>query len=137
MRIGVAGAAILLAGCGVHAPTDRPSARSWVLLVADGVRVADAACAIAARDAKRADVAATCAQAYSVARSSLLAAEAAVDAYDNGGASQWGCALRDALVGLSALSAGIGAAGGKVPVAVVDGLSVGSGLSGAVCGGGR
>lgn len=137
MRIGVAGIsmAIMLTGCGgVRAPTDRASARSWVLLVADGVRVADATCSTVARAERREDVAKKCAGAYDIARPALIAAEAAVDAYDHGGASQWGCCLRDALLGLGAISAGIGAVGGEVPTVVVDGLSLGASLT---CTGGK
>lgn len=141
MRLGVAGGALLaLAACPQPgAPTDRPGARSAVLLVAEGVHVADVTCAdvaraLAATDRSKAlSVADACAHGYAVARRSLLAAEAAVDAYDAGGSARWGCAVRDALVGLRETGAALELAGAKVPAAVSDGLSLASTLSGLAC----
>lgn len=133
MRLGIAGAALLVTACGVQAPTDRPSARSWVLLVAEGVRVADHACAEAARSTKRADVAAKCAHGYDAARAALIAAEASLDV---AGAPTLGCALRDALAGLQEVARGIDALGAKLPPAVADALTLGSAVAGARCQGG-
>lgn len=140
MRLGIAGAALLVASCiPAGAPTDRPGARSAVLLVAEAVHVADVTCADVAHAMASTDrgkalaVADACAHGYAVARSSLLAAEAAVDAYDAGGAGRWGCALRDSLVGLRETSAALELAGAKVPAAVSDGLSLASTLSGLAC----
>lgn len=131
---------LLLPGClGASSPTDRPTARSYVLLVADGVKVADVACAeaahaIAASDRSKAiAVADACAHGYTVARQALLTAEAALDAYDSGGAGRWGCALRDGLGGLRELAAGLALAGAKVPDSVADGLALASTLSGLAC----
>lgn len=140
MMIGALLFALLLPGCpGASSPTDRPTARSYVLLVADGVKLADVACAEAAHvlatsdRAKALTVADACAHGYTVARQALLTAEAALDAYDSGGAGRWGCALRDGLGGLRELAAGIALAGAKVPDSVADGLALASTLSGLAC----
>lgn len=121
---------LCLASCRIDAPTDRPSARSWVLLVAEGVRVADVACAEVARARKDAKTAEVCARGYTVARGALIAAEASLDASQG---AQWACSLRDALGGLGELARGIRQAGGTMPPAVVDAMTLGQALAGMRC----
>lgn len=145
MKLGVAClplACLALAACtgaGPGSPTDRPTARGFVLRVSEGVRVADETCAavslqLNAHDhAKAVTVADACAHGYVVARRALLAAESAVNAYEAGGDGRWACATRDALTGLREMDAAIVLAGAPVPSAVADGLSVASALVGLAC----
>ena len=66
------------------ATTPRDEARAAVLTLAEGVKVADQTCAAAALTLKNEELAKACADAYDDARTSLLAAESSIDAWDQG-----------------------------------------------------
>lgn len=92
------------------------------MLVAEGVRVADATCASTARAIHHAPLADACAEAYSAARLSLLIAEAGVDAWEDAGENRTACAVRDAASSLSHLVGLLRSVGATVPPAVEDAL---------------
>lgn len=109
--------------------TPRETARSIVLLVADGVKQADTSCAKLARDTQSVETAKTCAEAYNVARPSLQSAEQTIDAWNEGANHQVVCSVYAAMRALASMRDAIIAAGGKLPGAVVDALELGQSLT--------
>lgn len=146
-RIAVAlGAAITIAhvalavaacsgGCaGAQLPTTpREQARAAVLVLAEGVRLADQSCAAVALERSDAPLADRCADAYGVARSSLLAAAGGVDAWDSGRQGEVRCATAQGATAARELAAAIATAGGEVPPTLTDGLELYAELAGASC----
>lgn len=119
-------------GCGGEAKSPaRDTARAAVLLVAEGVRVADKACATFGENDD--SILKTCVDAYGTARSSLIAAEAAVDAWDAGDRKDFTCALAASVRGLSAIANAATSAGAKLPLIVTDALTLGAAFAGGAC----
>src|SRR5574338_298624 len=88
---------LLVVGCGPAQPGAQSPARDYaraaILLVSEGVKVADQVCADVALAKKDFTVAKTCADAYETARSSLLAAQTFVDAWEDGAGGSYVCTL--------------------------------------------
>lgn len=121
------------AKCGCRpANTPREQVRSVVLTVAEGVRVADEACASVARAKRDLPLADACAAIVVQARDALLAAEEGVDAWGSAAAGDVPCAVRNAAGSLSRILETIKSAGGKPPPAVEDALRLAPMLAG-VC----
>lgn len=123
--VGVAGllACAAISACAIAPPRSseppvRAAARAYVLELAEGVRVADIACASVALERKDFAIAERCGASYQRARHALLAAEAALDA---GSASSATCALLPADVALRELA---GAVGAELPPVVADALTM-------------
>jgi len=127
----VAAASALVTPSCKPAETPREQARSVVLTVAEGVRVADEACASVALGTRNVELADTCASIVREAREALLSAEAGVDAWDAAGAGDVPCAVAHASRALSSILATIERAGGKPPPAVDDALRIAPLLAGA------
>lgn len=132
-RAVLAAAAIACAFIGCHpAAAPREQARSVVLTVAEGVRVADETCASIALGTKSAPLAEQCAAIVKQARESLIAAEDGVDAWDAAAARNLPCSVKAAASALSRILTVIENAGGKVPPVVADALRLAPTLAG-VC----
>lgn len=108
----------------------REQARSVVLSVAEGVRVADEACAAAALATRSLPLAETCATLVDEAREALIAAEDGVDAWDAAEAGRIPCAVGRAASSLSRILEAVERAGGAVPPAAVDALRLAPLLTG-------
>jgi len=118
----------LLIACGstpATASTPRDQARAAILTIAEGVKTGDAVCAEAALALKKADLAKGCADAYDDARSALLAAEAGVDAWDNGARGEVACASSKALAAVVDIENLLAANGVEVPAVVTDAVKLG------------
>ena len=108
--------------------TPREQARGAVLVTADAVRLADTTCAEAAikmgriHTSRAVDLAGRCADAYDVARTSLLVAEAGVDAWDDADRAQTACAFARASGALLRMSTAMRDAGVQIPTIVEDAL---------------
>ncbi len=74
--------------------TPRETARATVLVVAEAVHQLDGACAKISTAKHDAALGNRCADAYDVARYSLIGAESALDAYDTAGTGDMPCAIR-------------------------------------------
>jgi hypothetical protein len=110
--------------------TPREEARAAVLLVTDGLALADTTCAALARTKGDAALANACAKAYDTGRSNLLNVAKLVDAYDMGKAGDVLCGTLYAANALSDMAEQIAGAGGKVPAAVDDALALGRKVGG-------
>lgn len=126
-------ALVFAAGCHPQeskAPA-RDTARAVVLLVAEGAKAADQLCAGYAARASNADLAKTCADGYDTVRSSLLAAEAGVDAWEQADKGAYLCMVGKGVAALASIADAVRQAGGpELPPVVVDALSLGRALSG-------
>lgn len=120
----------MLVGC-ASSIAPRETARAVVVTTAEAAKVADSTCAqlalatVAADESKRqvaGTLATTCADAYDVARSAIIAAAEGVDAWDAGGRHGVVCGLAKAAPALVSMAGAIRAAGGKLPLLVEDGL---------------
>lgn len=114
-------------GCGAHPSlptTPREQARAVVLVLTEGVREADHRCAEAGTDAGDLRLLDRCAAAYAVARSSLLVAAGAVDAWDEGRKGETACATIRGAEAAAELAGLIRSNGAEVPVALEDGLAL-------------
>jgi hypothetical protein len=119
----------LLAGCSPSASSPssdpRATARAVYLTIADGLVRADHICADVARAKSSASTAVTCAGAVDVGRDALLATQAAVDSWEDGGKARWMCAALKATSALHQIGNAISAAGASLPPPVVDALALG------------
>jgi len=121
-------------GCGGDAKSPaRESARAAVVVVAEGVKVADEVCAQAGAKQKDAALLKTCADAYDTTRASLLAAESAVDAWDAGDKKSLTCALAASVRGLAQIANAVTHAGVELPLLVTDALTLGAAFAGGSC----
>lgn len=118
----------LLALIGVAAckPAEHPrhTLRASVLTVARAVKEVDLLCADSARATKSAKTADACAQAYTVARESLLSAEAMLDAWTASDQRQVGCFAAKGGRALLEMVHAARAAGASLPNSVVDGAQL-------------
>lgn len=103
---------------------DRATARAVVLTLAEAVKDADQLCATFATSTKNVDVAKACADAYDVARPSLISAEAGIDAWDSASKGQLACLAVDAVVSLSAFSKIFDLNKIAIPVVIVDAVKL-------------
>ena len=119
---------ILAAACsGGASDPSRDATRGMVLVVADAVKVADGICASLALAKKDPKLAKVCADAYDIARPSLLAAESGIDLYDGKGGPLL-CSVGTAVEALAHVAEAISAAGASLPAVVADALSLAKGL---------
>lgn len=121
-------------GCAGSTPASqlpaRDYARAGVMMVAEGVKVADDACATVAKAKSDAGLAKTCADAYDTARASLTGAMALVDAWDSADQKSYVCTVGHAVSALSSMASAVTTAGGPaLPAIVQDALSFGGQLS--------
>ena len=126
--LAVFGVGLAFCGCKPAAgpePSDRARVRSVILTLAASVDTIDEACAVVAVGKADLSLADACASAYDVARTSLVAAEGALDASADAGA----CAALPALRALRTMADSVRGAGGALPVAVVDALEVATTLA--------
>lgn len=114
---------------GTDAPRERT--RAAVLLVADGVRQADLACAAIALARKDVPLMDRCILAINTARRALLAAEKGVDAWDANAAGNTPCFVRDAAEALTQVLTAIRGVGAEVPPVVEDALRFAPDVAGA------
>ncbi len=133
---GVIMAAVLLfQGCsstpGAKTPA-RDVARAVVVTLAKATAGADLVCASIAMAQKDAAIAKACADSYDVARPALLAAEAGIDAWEDGESGRIACLVVDGATALSKTAETITKAGGKVPLDVADALKFATSIAG-VC----
>ena len=128
----VGAVAFIVAALNGCKPADNPraQARSVVLTIAEGVAVADMACASIARAKKDAELARECALARDEARTSLLMAEDALDASELAAAEKIPCAVAAAVASANRLVGLIEKQGGRVPPALADGLHLAPLLAG-------
>lgn len=119
-----------MTGCG-QPKTPREQARSVVLTVAEGVRQADLTCAGVAKADQNVDLAMKCANIVKEARTQLITAEDAVDAWDRGAAGDVPCAIRSAVDALTRLIQTIRERKVDIPPAVDDALRLAPLLTGA------
>ena len=91
-----------------------------MLTVAEGVKLADQSCAVAAKLQRNAEAADKCAEIYTVARSSLKAAESLIDTWDEASQSGALCSISSAAESLEDLADVVQLLGGKIPPGVVD-----------------
>lgn len=136
--LGVLALAIALSmgahGCGGDAKSPaRDSARAAVVLVAEGVRIADETCAQVGAKQKDPALLKTCADAYDTTRASLLAAESAVDAWDAGDKKSLACALAAGVRGLAQIANAITHAGVELPLLVTDAMTLGAAFASGSC----
>jgi hypothetical protein len=117
------------AGC-KPAENPRAHARAVVVTLAEGVAVADLACASIARAKMDAPLARECAFARDEARESLIAAEDALDATDSAKAGGVPCMVAQAVTSASRLMGLIEKAGGRVPNALHDAMDLAPMLAG-------
>lgn len=133
MRLGIAGAALLLAGCGAppmqvaHVSAMSLAEANHLVAIACG----EIAVAVARTDGKAKGTAIVdrCQAAHDRAHDALEVAAAAIDAWRAGQAGAPGCAVLDAQVAVLAsvdVARGLGA---RVPPAVDDALSFGGGYA--------
>lgn len=111
---------LLAALAAVGGPGCVSSARSAVATVAQGVHVADAACATLVRsptvsDDTAREIGARCVTGYKLARTSLLAAESAIDVAGEVDAGRLACAGAKALEGLAMIVSALVDLGVKMP----------------------
>jgi hypothetical protein len=111
----------------------RDTARAAVVLVAEGVRVADETCAQVGAQQKNAALLKTCADAYDTTRASLLAAESAVDAWDAGEKKDLACALAASVRGLAQIANAVTHAGAELPLLVTDAMTLGAAFASGSC----
>lgn len=118
-------ALVALMGCMPANSPERAVARGTVLTLAEAVKAADLACASLAKRRMDADLADKCADAYAVARASVLAAADGLDAYDSVLAGQTTCAISRGVDALDTMAEAIEGGGGNVPAVVKDALELG------------
>jgi len=126
-KILVAGTLALSLGAGClpakNAETpDRATARATILTVAKAVSIADQACATYATANHDAATAKKCADAYDLARPSLVGAEAAVDGWSDATAGNLACLSADAISALEQFAGIFLGAQLALPTTVVDAL---------------
>lgn len=95
-------APMMLCGCGPA--TSRAEARGAINTAAEAVHVADEICAKTALEKENLPLATACSQAYDGARTYLLTASAAVDAWDEGKKGSVMCAVAGAMGQLSVIA---------------------------------
>jgi hypothetical protein len=110
---------------GAESP-ERATARSIVLMVAKAVQVSDNLCATYALQTKEVAVAKACADAYDLARPSLLAAETGVDTWDDVAQNKLGCAVNNGVSALVQVSAVLAKEKLALPTIVTDALQLAS-----------
>lgn len=123
-------------GCAAGSPlptTPREQARAAVLVLAEGTRAADEACAAEALAQQSLPLAERCSQAYSAARTSLLIASRGVDAWDTAERGNVACATAQGAAAAGELVAAIRSYGGAVPPVLVDGLELYRTVLGVTC----
>lgn len=126
------GSILASVACGCAPPkTPREEARSVVLLVADGVRQADLACASVARAKGDVSLAENCSAIEREAREALIVAEDALDLWDAVDHDRPSCAVKVATDALQRIVGVVRRAGGKVPRAVDDAFQLAPRLAGA------
>lgn len=114
-------AAVTLSGCASTSGARREQARAAVLATAEGLRVADRACAALSIVKRDRELALACADAYEVGRTGVLAGAGAVDAWDQPTErARLACSLAAALGGLEQIAGAMRARGGEVPAIVSD-----------------
>lgn len=113
--------------------TPREQARAAVLVLAEGVKLGDEACAKEALAQSSQPLADRCSRAYSTARSALVAAGDGVDAWDSARRGEVACATVRGASAAEELAIAIRAYGGDVPPALTDGLALYQALVGVTC----
>lgn len=114
---------------GAESP-DRATARASILLVAKGVKEADAMCAKFALDTKDVSLAKNCADIYDLARPSLIGSEAAVDGWNDSSKGQLACLAIDSIVALESFAKVLGQAKLALPLIIVDSLKLADAFKG-------
>lgn len=113
--------------------TPREQARAAVLVIAEGVRLADETCAAEALEQRSQPLADRCSAAYSTARSALLVAAGSVDAWDTAQRGEVACATARGATAAGELANAIRSYGGSVPPTLTDGLALYASLVGVSC----
>jgi hypothetical protein len=108
---------------GAESP-NRATARAVILTVAQAVKEADAICAKFASDTHDTVVAKKCADAYDLARPSLMGAQSGVDAWDDATSSKVACIAIDSIAALSTFAGVLTDAKLALPPVIVDGLNL-------------
>lgn len=127
------GGPIAIAMCGCAKPpkmAPRETARAAVVTLAQAASVADKTCATLALKTGNIPLAKKCGDAYDVARPALLAAESAVDAWDDASAKRVACSLASALDALWQISEALKVAGAKAPAVIEDAIKFATPFSG-------
>lgn len=113
--------------------TPREQARAAVLVLAEGVKLGDEACAKEALTQSSQPLALRCKVAYETARSALIVAGDGVDAWDSARRGEVACATVRGASAAEELAIAIRAYGGDVPPALTDGLALYQALVGVTC----
>jgi hypothetical protein len=113
---------------------ERAAARSVLLTVAEGVKVADSTCAQVTKSpidhAEKVKILRACAVSYDVARASLLSTERLVDAWDGLSTKKVACAIMHAIGSLKEVKAALTSAKVEMPEVVDDAIDIALALSG-------
>lgn len=108
-------APLALSGCASTSGARREQARAAVLATAEGLRVADRACAALSIVKQDRELALACASGYDVGRAGVLATAGAVDAWDQPSErARLACSLAAALGGLEQIAAAMQTAEGAL-----------------------
>lgn len=132
MLCGFFGVAAVFSGClpkGAESP-DRATARAVILTVARGVHEADVLCAQFARDTKDAGLAKKCADAYDLARPSLIGAEAGVDGWNAASQGHLACLAIDSITALTQFSKVLTDSKVALPLVITDALQLAGAFKG-------
>lgn len=126
---------VLLFGCSALPSAEAPKrdlARASVLLMVQGVELADTICANLAAEAqgskdveklkKASALAHKCADGKATALHGAEAARAALNAWEQGGDGQIGCAAKSVFDGLTSVTDALKSAGGAIPPALDDAI---------------
>lgn len=119
-----------MTGCG-QPKAPREQARSVILTVAEGVRQGDLTCASIARADNNIMLAEKCVPIVREARTALLTAEDAIDAWDKGASGDVPCAVRSAVDALSRLVQVIRERRADIPPVIDDAMKLAPLLTGA------
>jgi hypothetical protein len=124
--------AVVLVACRpAQSPEERRATeRAIVIALSEGVAVADMACADLALAKKDAALARECDKWRDAARTSLQAAELALDRENDARAGEVRCAFANGLASAKKLAEAITGAGGKLPYALRDALMLAPMLGG-------
>lgn len=102
----------------------RATARATILTIAEAVKVADKVCATYALQTKEQAVAVKCADAYDLARPSLIGAEAGVDGWNDTSKGRLACLATDAITALEQIALVLEKEKIALPAIVLDGLEL-------------
>ena len=116
-------------GCGllgINPSQAREDSYAAITILAEAVKKADSLCADEALERKDIDLADKCAAGYTASRNGLLAAEEAIDAWDNVDKQKVWCAVGDAVDGLQYTTKAMVSVGINLPPLVEDAFVIAS-----------